>query len=247
MPIYALVHLSTSPLALSPSFTDAAPYVLGIPFSIVFGYVLPGVFMALPFPKYVSYETHQFWVAAWQPFPVWAGLLQFAVTSLVQATLGKSTGKRSAGKYDQALGETYTFLKYFSVFAHVTTIGIILAATLYPNMFAPGLAEQFNYIKVFVPSTVMPGQQVNQAAEGATLFLQWDRVTAMSAAVIWSATLLVQVQKRVGVPDRGVPLFVLDLLFRIACYGPAGAAVTLLQDRDTLLEIAGAGVERKKN
>ena len=76
-PVFLTLHLFTSP-AITDSSALIAPLtdVISLPFSILFGSLIPNVVLGLRSPSVVSFATQQLAIAIWTPFPVWVALFQ---------------------------------------------------------------------------------------------------------------------------------------------------------------------------
>lgn len=85
IPIYLLIHLSTSPTVSSNDPNDFhidLPNLSTIPFSMAIGYILPTILAALPSPSVISFDHTQTFLAIWQFFPLWVQLLQYTLPYL---------------------------------------------------------------------------------------------------------------------------------------------------------------------
>ena len=192
MPIYAAVHLLFSPTAkpdATSSRRDRAKDLevhetgLGVlPFTITLGYIIPAILMSLPI---FSSQTHQYLVVVWQLFPVWVTALQsvFRKGYPFLIPLQESVHKR-ANIYTHSNG-TVIFPLTVSIFTHITSLAVILWATLF-SFFDPAFYENLSFSRVFIPPLKAHGQtQIEDMVQGALKFFQRDQYFGFMAALVW--------------------------------------------------------------
>ena len=163
MPLYAISHL-----LLSPTSTPARPilaqvvrmrdvlFVKILGPSILLGYVLPSILLAIPTFLPV---LHQWLGGLWQGFPVWIILLQYA-WKFRNLGFGSTTREDDPPLFSERTtasdridkNETphsaYIFAFGVSAATHLTTLCIFGARQIFPSLFSPVL----NFHDVFLPS-----------------------------------------------------------------------------------------------
>ena len=162
MPLYAISHLLISPTAIpaSPVLARAVLmrdvlFVKTLVPSIMLGYVLPSILMAIPT---FSPLVHQWLGGLWQGFPVWIILLQY-VWKFRNWRFGFTTREDDWPLNDdrttasdrfkevKALHSAYLFSFGVSAATHLTTFGIFGARQLFPLLLSPEL----NFGDVLLP------------------------------------------------------------------------------------------------
>ncbi len=122
MPVYLIVHLLTSPIALTPTaatldavVADAADIDL-ITVCIILTLVVPSILMALPSPGIVSVVSHYNWIAFWQGFPLWHGVFFYTLKFILPPT-SKGTESASAAcrAHHKSIVPVYRFALAFAV------------------------------------------------------------------------------------------------------------------------------------
>ncbi|KAH9900511.1 hypothetical protein F4778DRAFT_739284 [Xylariomycetidae sp. FL2044] len=174
-PLYAVLHLLTSPTAsLRNGDGDAARRTLFVylwdmallPMAVTLSFVVPGVFMSMPHLFNQSADTHYSWLALWQFFPLWTILAlktlhwscYLALGSLSPAdedgaptTPGRAYMVGVSGVYEFAL--TLCGVTTLPVLALTlapeparSTLGVMWPATLAP------LLERATFSRTFLPA-----------------------------------------------------------------------------------------------
>ena len=163
MPLYAISHL-----LLSPKSTPARPilaqvvrmrdvlFVKTLGPSILLGYVLPSILLAIPTSSPV---LHQWLGGLWQGFPGWIILLQYA-WKFRKLRFGSTTRKDDPPLFSErttasdridnkeTLHSAYIFAFDVSAATHLITLGIFGARQTFPSLFSSVL----NFHDVFLPS-----------------------------------------------------------------------------------------------
>jgi hypothetical protein len=98
MPIYAIVHLLCSPTAanMTPEVAQntrplSADLLEGLVTSMILGYIIPTVLMAIPFSSPV---LHQWLGGLWQGYPVWVSLIHFGIRLVRSRRASKSDERK---------------------------------------------------------------------------------------------------------------------------------------------------------
>lgn len=248
IPVYLFIHLLTSPAASSFPGKHASSVLLVspadleiLPFSIILGYIVPSVLMALP-SSLVSPTLHQQFIALWQPFPLWTALIQWTgkfVYSLLAGGASKSNTSQAASlgaSYLSAAKYAYGFVLVFCIITHLPVLAI---AVLPPSTFENSAAElirlsQSDVFGVYVPRSPVLGLKLPSLAEGVQNFLVWDLYIGASSILLW-ATLLYRNATAANANWLSWPKLVIKTLIWTLISGPVGAAAILLWERDTIV------------
>lgn len=214
MPIHLAIHLSTSPTVFSRKASDFAvniPRMLSLPLSLVIGFLVPAVALALPAPSILTYGQKQTWLAAWQVFPVWMEISQQSLSLLVSMLWGSNSPAHQDRKGTNihsicALRRAYVFALVFAGVTRIATISISLTSILFPAIFAPEFRGVLDPSNIFLPASLLPSKKMTFVGEGALQLLQWDEICGSLALIVWSAALLVKKYSEVHSFDTGAAL-----------------------------------------
>ena len=244
IPIYFMLHLSTSPTVSSRNKSDFIPrfsehlHISTLPYSIALGLVLPTVAMALPAPSFVSHERKQLFIAIWQAFPIWVGVLQQIIPFLTHYFTDTAVREYSENKST----EYYTFTKMRSVYVLMLTVAIVsrvstwtisISSVVFPSIFAPGFVDHLSPSAVFRPAGATASLKMPSIAAGALQFLQYDEMVGAAAMCIWSAALYITAMERKSI--RGWVSLVMKGIVIEALAGPHGFAVVAVWARDEII------------
>ena len=200
MPIHLAVHLSTSPTVSSRNAADFAidiPRMLSLPCSLLIGFLVPAVALALPAPSVLTSGQKQTWLAAWQVFPVWMEISQQSLALVVSMLWSSSppahqNRQGSSVQSLRALRTAYIFALVFAGVTRIATISISLTSKLFPAIFAPEFRGVLDPSNIFLPASLFPSKKMTFVGEGALQLLQYDEICGSLALVIWSTVLLVK-------------------------------------------------------
>ncbi|KAL8762938.1 MAG: hypothetical protein Q9184_001160 [Pyrenodesmia sp. 2 TL-2023] len=246
IPLYCAIHLATSPTVWSGKQLDYLVDSLRlkcIPCSMAFGFVLPAAFMALPAPSIVSHERKQLFIAIWQAFPIWVGILQELFPLLWSSLFGEVVIERTRNHTINSMRTVYGILLGFALVTRVSAWTISLSSVLFPSIFAPDTVHLLNPSSVFRPLAASPLVKMSSIAAGGLQFLQYDDMVGGAACVFWSTALYVSVAERKSV-HGWVSLMVKSILIA-ALAGPEGFAVAALWARDEIVFEAGHDGNKK--
>ncbi|KAK2776636.1 hypothetical protein FQN53_002544 [Emmonsiellopsis sp. PD_33] len=256
MPIYAAVHLLTSPTRSNPSqaaITIPAKSVTAIkliPFSIIAGYFVPSMLMVLPETTYGFLDTKQERIAFWQSWPVYVAFIHFTATTAANifcsgSTSGKTNASATTKQARSALRQVYAFAFASTAIPHVATWTISLASTLVPMIFDIDIVPALHPSRVFLNTLPWSGARVSSLGQGVLWFLQWDQLLGTAGTLLWAVSLYASAHqaRKVRVGCVG---FVPKVAALCAVSGVAGAAVELMWERDELVLQAGEGEEKKR-
>ncbi|KAH9477175.1 Epoxide hydrolase ascI [Psilocybe cubensis] len=228
-PVYNLVHVLGARYSEDPTpmtITGTTDAIGSIPGAVVVGYILPSVIMCIPSPQYLSHDTHQALVFAWQLFPLWIWAAHTFITQLTPRSTWSNPIK--------ALRNTYTFALLVACLSHLSIVALVLALiygpadvqkhlrdTLPPSFLPSNPALVFTLFKPFGKA------QVSELAVGVLSLLQYDTVFAGFSALLWATHLLCSRRKNNDVLNVVLGGGILILLF-----GPCGAALATVWKRD---------------
>ncbi|KAL8925280.1 MAG: hypothetical protein Q9208_003570 [Pyrenodesmia sp. 3 TL-2023] len=246
MPLYCAIHLATSPTVWSRKQSDSLAESLRlkcIPWSMAFGFVLPAALMALPAPTVVSHERKQVFVAMWQPFPIWVGILQELFPLLWRSLFGEAAVERTRNQTINSMRTVYGILLGFALVTRVSAWTISISSVLFPSIFAADTVHLLNPSSVFRPLAASPLVKMFSIAAGGLQFLQYDDMVGGLACVFWSTALYVNVAERKSVREW-VSLMVKSIVVE-GLAGPEGFAVAALWARDEIIFAAGHDADKK--
>jgi hypothetical protein len=242
IPVYLLIHLLTSPSAGSfpGKYTNSVLIVSPIdlkmlPWSIILGYVVPSLLMALPSPAIVSPTVHQQFIALWQPFPLLTVVVQWSGKFIYTlfATKTSQNDSSQAKSYVKAVGYVYGFVLTLCMISHIPVLAITL---LPPSAFPESSAvltrlSQSDFFGVYVPYPPVLGLRFSDLAEGIQNFLIWDLYIGMSSVLLWA--ILLYRNATGGISNKSSwPKVAWKILTWTLISGPMGAATILLWERD---------------
>ncbi|KAK2809534.1 hypothetical protein FQN50_003802 [Emmonsiellopsis sp. PD_5] len=252
MPIYAAVHLLTSPTRSNPSqatITIPAKSITAIkliPFSIIAGYFVPSMLLVLPETSYGFLDTKQERIAFWQPWPVYVSFIHFIATTVANAFCSGQTNALATSKQARsAFRQVYAFAFASTAIPHIATWTISLASTLVPMIFDIDIMPALHPSRVFLNTLPWSGARVSSLGEGVLWFLQWDQLLGTAGILLWAVSLYVSAHqaRKVRVGCVG---FVAKVAALCAVSGVGGAAVELMWERDELVLQGGEGEEKKR-
>ena len=248
MPLYAISHLLISPTATpaNPALAQAIRmrdvlFVKTLVPSIMLGYVLPSVLMAIPTSSPI---LHQWLGGFWQGFPVWITLLQYG-WKFQNVRFGRTTreddtslnGERTTAsdrvtagdriKEMKAINSAYIFAFGVSAATHLTTFGVFGARQLFPSLFSPEL----NFSDVLLPPVFYSRAHMKNMAIGIQNFFQYDQYVGSTAALVWAMTLHCNSRKEKMTWRQWMWLLGRTLKATMIA-GPGGALASLMWDRD---------------
>lgn len=235
IPLYLVVQLLTVGEAnASNSAVDLAHLVTIIP-ALLLGYAFPTILMALPAPSIVSFDQKQWFVAFWQFFPVWVGLLQWGMSLIVRRTGYAGTeGVQDRGTQMRRLRWVYTLLLSGAALFRWSTLQFVATAHAFPGLFAEQLDGLWNFGSVFFPKALSPETKMDSVGEGAHLLLQYDSMIGNLAMVLWALVSYVRARK-LAAPALHIIMFVMLCVGAAVLTGPIGLVVGLVWAKDDLV------------
>lgn len=240
MPLYLVLHLSTSPTVSSydPShYSVDLPNLLSIPFSIAIGFILPTILLALPAPSAISFDQKQAFMASWQAFPIWVGLLQLAIPHLVSRFYPSRNFQKpfsSKKEWLSILRVVYVFLLTLAATTHIATLTLCFTSTLLPGLFATEYNGVFSISNVFWPTSISTSHKMLSIKEGAVQMIQYDEALASVAVVLWAFYLFATAFNKLKKADTAFAL-IFNFITIPALVGPIGYAVVCIWGRDELV------------
>ena len=235
MPYFFVVYLATSPTVSATKasvMTDIAE-VASIPFSIIAGYVIPAVMLALPAPSLQNYENKQIWMAIWQASPIWVSCFQ-QIFKRVIGFLFPAAHQPSSANSMEALRHIYSVLLVMAGVPHILSAALTITSMIFPSIFAPEYVGMFNLSKVAIPSTVMASTKMPNIGSGAYLLLQYDEMIGSTAVVLWASFMWTRANNS-NKPFDKLPNLIGLIALLVPLTGPAGCAITLMWLRDELV------------
>jgi hypothetical protein len=271
-PLYLFLHLLTSPVSKPFPGTHANSVLLIstwdlriLPVSIILGYIIPSILMALPSPDLVTPESHQRFIAFWQPFPIWTVLIHQFLKHTLTYFAKKLTSKDNKTRAQTPLGASYLsnakpvyrFGLALCILTHVPVLLItLLPSTIFPTSL-PYLSKlgQENLASVFLPHIPLLTYRISSLSEGVHNFLIWDLYVGSAALLLWAVLLYrnATTEKAIVDPNTSLPIYRelllgkrgqdgmlrRKLIWKIGVWsvvgGPIGALAVLLWERDEIV------------
>lgn len=253
VPLYLALHLLTSPVAKPGAQRNGVLYVSAIdlkiiPVSIVLGYIVPTVLMTLPSPSVVSPFLHQWFIAIWQPFPVWTVIAQWTIRYLLGGTKSDSDiinkpSPAAETNYLTLASSVHRFVLLLSMVTHLPVLALTLLSSDIISKTNPGLASlsQSTFADVFVPRFPSLGNQTPSFAAGVLTFLQWDLYIGSAALLLWAVVLHRSSWGSVRSSASAWVKLASSIIVWTLVSGPAGTVSVLLQERDRIVEQKSKG------
>lgn len=237
VPLYLILHLSTSPTVSSRSARDFSVDIASvstIPLSMVLGFVVPAALMALPSPSILNYEQKQNFMAIWQVFPLVVALLQQVLKRTIPFLSSLVTNKNKKSNSIRPLRLIYISAFILAGVPRVATMTLIAMSTLFPTLFAPEYKGVFGAARVLRVASVTPAEKMTSIGDGNLQLLQYDEMISNFALIVWAATLYLRVDPK----ERGVGGW-LGLILRAvgvwAVAGPVGVTILCVWGRDEIV------------
>ncbi len=250
MPIYMAIHLSTSPTVSShkaSEFIFDISELAGIPFSMLIGYIIPAVLLALPSPSVLTFDQKQAFVATWQVFPIWVGLLQQILPPIMSrcgaTSIHPSRHGHASLRWISIARVVYTILLLFSGAIHISTVTLIASSGFFPGLFK--LRHTFDFSRVFMPASTSASTKMPSIGSGALQLLQYDFFVGSTAFAIWTSTLLLNTNRDGSFLWRCLTQ-AFGFMLLTAVVGPFGYAIACIWSRDELI-FARDGGSKKEN
>lgn len=272
VPLWLMLHILTSPVSKPFPGSHANSVLLVprldlqiLPVSVLLGFGVPSMLMALPSPRYVTSYWHQIFIALWQPFPLWTVIIHASLRRLFKA-IGSVFSRRGQNETPVPMGTSYlSRVRYVYIFVigfcMLTQIPVLLLTLLPPSMLkekSPVLIRlsKITFTAVFVPYFPAPAHQVRSLSEGVLTFLQWDVYIGSTAMLLWTALLYrnAKIERKLSIDwTRNPPTYgelllgetstgkiawkkvLLKIGFWGLLSGPTGAMAVLLWERDAIV------------
>ncbi|KAG0652379.1 Citreoviridin biosynthesis D [Hyphodiscus hymeniophilus] len=248
LPIWLFIHLLTSPVAKPPLGSHASSALLIstldlkiLPLTLLLGYIVPSILMALPTPSVTSPIEHQKYIALWQPFPVWCVIIQ----TLLKYVIGTvASGNAEKGKHQSTLGASYlnsakgvySFITTLCVITHLPVLLLSVLPSSVSQNSSPTLQKLAveSFSSVYLPYFPSLAHKVPSFAAGVHTFLQWDLYIGSTAMLIWGI-LLNRSAKEAFRGEAGWGGLVVKVVTWLLLAGPCGALAVLLWERDAIV------------
>ena len=244
-PLWLFLHLLTSPVAQSDASLSSlliSPADLNvIPLNIALTFLFPSLLMGFPSPQQTTPEFHQFFIALWQPFPIFTTIFQYLFRPAINYRLAEEAEYRK----DQGIKSEPESVAYLNSSKNVYLFALIICtATHVFSIYSLFLNN--NFAQVFIPFSIShPGQPVPNLIVGVINFLQLDVYIGLTAFLTWATYLYLSARSAVKAAGTNWGLGVRVALWAVLA-GPMGIVLVLLGARDEIL-IQGREVEGKKD
>lgn len=237
-PIWCLVHLglTTAPKGKLPAISKGSLRALG--WGLLVGHVVPTVLMLRTGPAGEGVASQQIWTVARLFHPMF--LVGF--WGVFSGFQGKSGSASASGAR-----RMYTFSMLASGFFHVTSLGFLLAAEMFPGWVKEDVTSALDPKTVLLPVPFWSEDVIAKVdfETGVAVFLQWDYLCSSAAIVIWAAALYAEAASaRTVKASQGYLEMIGQTLMVAVLAGPGAAAAFLMQERDAILSME-SGDEKK--
>lgn len=224
--------------------------LIALPIVFTIGFQVPSTLMILPRSEHISADLKQLFIAIWQPWPAYTGILTTVAATILPPLLAEDNNTvASTRRYRSALRRVYAFAFGGTAITHIVAVAIPLATLAAPAIFSKNFIAELHPLRVY--ETPLPWQPytVTSVAQGAKAFLRWDYLIGSAGFLIWAVTLYSRAHRQVYGKVN-----CLDLAYKVGSLtvltGPVAAAVELMWERDELIiETDGkrAAISDKKN
>ena len=250
MPIYMAIHLLTSPTVSSrqsKDFVFDVSELASIPLSVLVGYGVPAILLALPSPSVLDFDFKQGFMAAWQLFPIWVGLLQQVLPPIMAKFGVASKHPKDKDYLSQQWMSTarvvYTVLFFFAGAVHTSTIALVASSEFFPGLYTP--EHPFDLSMVFMPPSISASTKMSSIGSGALQLLQYDLYVGATAFAIWASAMLLNTKHS---EDSLRPWIAqgLKAIVLTALVGPFGYGIACIWNRDELVFAKSANDDKKE-
>lgn len=221
MPIYALLHLSTTSRFAATTKHTFGTGLQTLPQAVIFGLLLPSILHAIPFTSSI---LHQKLVVAWQFFPFYISAFMFINKSFIN-------NSPTTPQIRSQLATIYKFGESVALWSHRLAIATLILIKLRPHYFPSYLIEPLTFSNVFLPPLPFSSAKVG-LIDGASTFFKYNMFNGFLAAIVWQFSI------------SDVYLHV-DVVFDVLAKGPGYTVMRISDLRDQLLfEIVQAEEEK---
>ena len=247
LPAYCLLHLITSPIAATSISTAARktsllvhPAELSVlPWSVLLGCGIPSVMILASgtAPGKPLRSSRQFWILVRQIHPLLSSAVQLVLSMLSRSG---DVGYVSAGDRNRnvtrALRRVYSVATYIAVLSHSAVFALVFVSKTIPWMLSDEYVAYLSPSRIFMPKPFWLDSvpQVESAASGIQLFLQWDELVSCLTILVWAVAL-----NRDALYSHPRGSSFQSLFWRVmtlTCIGgPATAAISVIRERDEIL------------
>ncbi|EME80112.1 uncharacterized protein MYCFIDRAFT_49785 [Pseudocercospora fijiensis CIRAD86] len=225
--LYLTPNSSDHPKRSNIAIPDLA-YLRAIPYALLTGSILPTLAATLPSPSLISTNTKLAALVFWQAFPLWTSISTSLFKSLFPTDLALPPDGKAQLPF---LRKAYSLGLVLGVITHISVLTISLTSVLAPSLFKSELLKDLNLAKIFLPT--LATDRVESVGEGALKFLQWDYAIISLAQIFWAVAQTRKVERK-GLGFSVGNVWV-DAVVRSAVFGPLGAALTIVWERDEVV------------
>ena len=245
MPVYAWIHLSRGFSARSATDesrrqaeSKSIEKLRDLPISIIIGYGLPTVLMALPLKNNL---LHQWFGGFWQGHPIWVVLVQMSL-SVLRTQLNLISTRRNEsmappqlsvdGRYlNKIRNEAYLFAFGTATTTHIASFAIIGLRTLFPLLFSKPTRDAMTLRNTFQPPAFWTNTPMEGAAIAVLTFFQYDLYSGSVTSIFWALTLYLRSRRKQLNLNQGLSL-VFNMVGSCLVAGPSGVLIVLMWLRD---------------
>ncbi|KAF7194968.1 Epoxide hydrolase ascI [Pseudocercospora fuligena] len=231
-PAYLALNLYLSPIPSDPKPSNIAisdlAYLRAVPYALLTGFVLPTLAVALPYPSIISMDTKIAALVFWQAFPLWTSISTYLFKAFFPTELAlPADGKKQL----PLLRKAYGLGLVLATTSHIAVVSLSMGSIVAPALFRAGVLDDLKLASIFLPTFSM--EKIASVGEGGLKFLQWDYAIISLSQIIWAVAQTSKVDR------KGLGFSVgngwIDAALRSAVFGPLGAALTLVWERDEIV------------
>jgi hypothetical protein len=247
LPLWCLLHIATSPLAVgrkvSAQRTAAAFMDLhdlkAIPWALFLGAGVPGAAMLLTKLPYASpgLRSKQLWILIRICHPIIttsAHRILKQITSPPNAVFAPPTHQKEAAI--KGLRSIYKAATVMSAVPHIAIFALVLLAHTESGFISDETRQALALSAIWTPAPFWTSNvpKISGLVEGIMIFLTWDELVTAASIVAWAFAI-----NRSGTTHPknvdNLPIALLRTAIQSVVLGPAGAAVSLIRERDEIL------------
>ena len=216
-----------------------------LPLSIISGYILPYVLIALPSTgtnALVSSSLQQIFIAAWSFLPFLIAISQSILQNITvfYSSPTKVSTVNSPLRKEAAIStirRNYAFAFFLSLATHIATLTITFSTILFPVLFSPHIIRSLHPREIY--SLPLSHASAGSLGVGALQFLQWDIVVGFTTMLVPAVTSYHRVQN-IQAPKSNLFVLTLKTLGAVVALGPGATLVGVRWLEDEALLFQGA-------
>lgn len=208
-----------------------------IPWSFLFGMLLPMFIMAMPGFSMSRFNTKHIVVSLYQQWNLYIGLFHFLLVSWWARTgTTDRAGEKGSGHLLSNLRPVYAFAFAMALASVWIPILLSFAARALKTIrkLPTSSLESIQLASLFIPPSPWSKVKCKDAFEGGKWLLQWDGIIGGVSTAVWSIALYAEARSFIE-PQEAIGSFCTRLMWYMFLGGPIGVATGVLWERDVLV------------